>query len=34
MTAVGYGENKPIARNDTARNKARNRRIEFEVSLR
>jgi len=29
ITAVGYGEDKPVAPNDTARNKALNRRIEF-----
>ena len=29
MTAVGYGEEQPIAPNDTAENKALNRRIEF-----
>ena len=31
LTAVGYGEDKPVAANDTAENKARNRRIEFRV---
>lgn len=29
MTAVGFGEDTPIAANDTAENKAKNRRIEF-----
>jgi uncharacterized surface protein with fasciclin (FAS1) repeats len=29
LTAVGYGEENPIAPNDTAENKAKNRRIEF-----
>ena len=31
LTAVGYGETQPIAANDTAENRARNRRIEFAV---
>ena len=31
LTAVGYGETKPIAPNDTRENMAKNRRIEFEV---
>lgn len=31
LTAIGYGETSPIAPNDTAENRARNRRIEFEV---
>ncbi len=31
LTAVGYGETQPVAANDTAENRARNRRIEFEV---
>jgi OmpA-OmpF porin, OOP family len=31
LTAVGYGETKPIAGNDTAENKRKNRRIEFVV---
>ncbi len=31
LTAVGYGESKPVAPNDTAENKARNRRIELVV---
>lgn len=34
LTAVGYGETKPIARNRGRANKAKNRRIEFEVQLR
>jgi len=29
ITAIGYGETKPVAPNDTARNRSRNRRIEF-----
>ncbi|MDT8857502.1 OmpA family protein [Paracoccaceae bacterium Fryx2] len=31
MVSVGYGEARPVAGNDTAENKARNRRIEFAV---
>lgn len=31
LTAVGYGETKPIAANDTPSNKAQNRRVEFVV---
>ena len=31
LTAVGYGETKPVAPNDTWKNKALNRRIEFTV---
>ena len=31
MKSAGYGESRPIAPNDTAANKARNRRIEFKV---
>ncbi len=31
LTAVGYGESRPIAANDTRENRAKNRRIEFEV---
>ncbi len=31
MTTVGYGEDRPLVANDTAANKARNRRIEFTV---
>lgn len=32
LTAVGYGETRPIAPNDTAANRAKNRRIEFTVA--
>lgn len=32
LSAVGYGETRPVAPNDTAANRARNRRIEFAVS--
>lgn len=32
LTAVGYGEDQPVAPNDTADNKAKNRRIEFRTS--
>lgn len=32
ITAVGYGESKPIAANDTDKNKGLNRRIEFSAS--
>ena len=31
LTAVGYGETRPVAPNDTNENRAKNRRIEFEV---
>jgi OmpA-OmpF porin, OOP family len=31
LSAIGYGETRPIAPNDTADNRARNRRIEFTV---
>lgn len=31
LTAVGYGETQPVAPNDTSENRAKNRRIEFEV---
>ena len=31
LSAIGYGEDRPIARNDTRAQKARNRRIEFVV---
>ena len=33
LTAVGYGEDNPIADNDTDEGKAANRRIEFAVEL-
>ena len=33
LTAVGYGETKPVAPNDTRENMARNRRIEFDVQM-
>lgn len=33
LSAVGHGEMRPVRRNTTAANKARNRRIEFEVDL-
>ena len=31
LTAIGYGQTRPIAPNDTAENKSKNRRIEFAV---
>ena len=31
LSAVGYGASRPVASNDTAKGKARNRRIEFKV---
>ena len=31
LVAVGYGETRPVAPNDTPENRARNRRIEFTV---
>jgi OmpA-OmpF porin, OOP family len=31
LTAVGYGESRPVAPNDTKESRAKNRRIEFEV---
>jgi OmpA-OmpF porin, OOP family len=31
LTAIGYGETRPLAPNDTAENRAKNRRIEFTV---
>lgn len=31
MTSIGYGEDRPVVANDSAANKARNRRIEFTV---
>lgn len=34
MHAVGFGDTKPIAANDTSENRARNRRIEFSVQAR
>jgi outer membrane protein OmpA-like peptidoglycan-associated protein/osmotically-inducible protein OsmY len=33
LAAVGYGQSRPIAPNDTAANRAKNRRIEFAVRL-
>ena len=33
LTAVGYGADVPVAPNDTSENRAKNRRIEFEVKL-
>ena len=33
LTALGYGETRPIAANDTKENRAKNRRIEFEVKI-
>jgi outer membrane protein OmpA-like peptidoglycan-associated protein len=33
LSAIGYGETRPVAPNDTAVNRARNRRIEFAVRL-
>lgn len=33
LTAVGYGETRPVAPNDTAQNRAKNRRIEFSVRI-
>jgi outer membrane protein OmpA-like peptidoglycan-associated protein len=33
LSALGYGETRPVAPNDTAVNRARNRRIEFAVRL-
>jgi OmpA-OmpF porin, OOP family len=33
MKAVGYGSSRPVAPNDTAANRARNRRIEFSVKV-
>lgn len=33
LKAVGYGETRPVAPNDTAANRARNRRIEFAVKF-
>ena len=33
LTSLGYGETRPIAANDTKENRAKNRRIEFEVKI-
>ncbi|MEO1205383.1 MAG: OmpA family protein [Pseudomonadota bacterium] len=33
LTAVGYGETRPVAKNNTAENRAKNRRIEFSVKV-
>ncbi|MGI9411389.1 MAG: OmpA family protein, partial [Hyphomicrobiaceae bacterium] len=33
LTAVGYGESRPLVPNSSARNRARNRRIEFRVRM-
>ena len=33
LTAIGYGETKPVAPNDTRENMAKNRRIEFDVKM-
>jgi len=33
LSAVGYGETRPVAPNDTVENRARNRRIEFAVKV-
>ena len=33
LRAVGYGETRPVAPNDTSENRARNRRIEFSVRI-
>lgn len=34
LAAIGYGETRPVAPNDTATNMARNRRIEFNITAR
>jgi flagellar motor protein MotB len=31
LTAIGFGETRPVAPNDTIENRAKNRRIEFAV---
>jgi OOP family OmpA-OmpF porin len=33
LSAVGYGESRPLVDNNSSANKARNRRIEAEVSV-
>ena len=33
ISAIGYGETKPVAPNDTAENKAKNRRVELHIDV-